>query len=179
MDARSSLRRVRLFLRDFRVVEASTSLADGQSLTTYLANRKSYVNVRDAKWTGTEEQVRHAVLRVDQILWGAAPDGDVPLITSSGHPKPRVVGIQLEGGLLMRAGLSFSEGQRVSDYLESAGTFIPVHAAVLLRSGRQSKEVNVTLGDVVLNQAAIQGVWESAGDLAPSAAAAAEAPLAR
>jgi hypothetical protein len=32
--------------------------------------------------------------------------------------------------------------------------------AQLLRSGRPPKQVNVHLGDVVLNQDAIQAVWE-------------------
>jgi hypothetical protein len=36
----------------------------------------------------------------------------------------------------------------------------PVRNAQLLRSGRPPKEVNVQLGDIVLNQQAIQAVWE-------------------
>jgi hypothetical protein len=32
--------------------------------------------------------------------------------------------------------------------------------AQLLRSGRPPKQVNITLGDIVLNQRAVQAVWE-------------------
>ena len=152
--------RLRLFLRDFRMVEASISLSPGQSLTSWLANRKSYVNLRGAHWASTNDHVQHAVLKVQQVLWAAAMDGDVPLITAMQPMTPRLVEIQLDGGLLVRGGLNVGERQRLSDYLESQAQFIPIRNAVLLRSGRPPKEVNVTLGDVVLNQDAVQAVWE-------------------
>jgi hypothetical protein len=71
-----------------------------------------------------------------------------------------MVEIQLDGGLLLRAGLLIAARQRLSDYLESTQQFIPMSNAQLLRSGRPPKKVNVTLGDIVLNQQAIQAVWE-------------------
>jgi len=163
VDANKALpRRLRLFLRDFRMVEATISLSPGQSLTTWLANRKSYVNLRGAQWASTNENVKHAVFRVQQVLWAASVDNDIPLLTASQLPAPRQVEIQLEGGLLLRGGLNIGEKQRLSDYLESQPQFIPVRGALLLRSGRPPKEVNVTLGDVVLNQEAVQAVWELA-----------------
>lgn len=163
VDANKALpRRLRLFLRDFRMVEATISLSPGQSLTTWLANRKSYVNLRGAQWASasTNDNVKHVVLRVQQVLWAASVDSDIPLLTASQLPAPRQVEIQLEGGLLLRGGLNIGEKQRLSDYLESQAQFIPVRNALLLRSGRPPKEVNVTLGDVVLNQEAVQAVWE-------------------
>jgi hypothetical protein len=39
-------RRLRLFLRDFRMIEAQISLAEGQALMQYFASRKQYVNMR-------------------------------------------------------------------------------------------------------------------------------------
>lgn len=154
-------RRLRLFLRDFRMVEASISLSPGQSLTTWIANRKSYVNLRGAHWASTNDNVQHAVLKVQQVLWAAALDGDIPLMTTTSQPlTPRMVEIQLDGGLLLRGGLIVSEKQRLSDYLESQAQFIPVRNGMLLRSGRPPKEVNVTLGDIVLNQEAVQAIWE-------------------
>lgn len=137
-------------------------LAEGHSLVSWLANRKSYVNLRGAKWSGSEESIFFAALKIDQILWAASVDNDIPLTTASAHLAPRLVEIQLEGGLLVRAGLSIGERQRLSDYLESLGVFIPVRNAQLLKSGRPPKDVNVTLGDIVLNQAAVQAVWEPA-----------------
>jgi hypothetical protein len=154
--------RMRIFLRDFRMLEAAVSLADGQALSTFFANRKSYINVRAAHWTGTEDSdVRHAVLRVDQVLWATAADGDVPLTNTPASSPGRIVEMQLDGGLLLRGALSLGDRQRLSDYLESAGPFVPVHDASLLRSGRPPRKVNVDLGGVVLNQDAIQAVWEA------------------
>lgn len=153
-------RRLRLFLRDFRMVEAQISLAEGQALMQYFASRKQYVNLRGARWASTGDNVRHAVLKVEQVLWAAAMDGDIPLLSANIATAPREVEIQLDGGLLVRAGLIIGEGQRLSDYLESQQQFLPVRNAQLLRSGRPPKEVNVALGDIVLNQAAVQAVWE-------------------
>lgn len=149
------------------MVEASISVAEGQSLQQYFANRKQYVNMRAAKWASSDEQVRHAVLKVEQVLWAAALDNDIPLINAAAQGTPREVEIQLDGGLLVRAGLSIGEGQRLSDYLEAQPQFIPVRAAQLLRSGRPAKEVNVALGDIVLNQMAVQAMWEVAAQKQP------------
>jgi hypothetical protein len=157
---KSPARRLRIFLRDFRMVEATVSLADGQALASYFANRKSYINLRGAHWAGTGDEVAHAVLKVEQVLWASAPEGGIPLTSASGTPGDRDVEIQLDGGLLVRGGLILSERQRLSDYLESSMQFIPIHNAQLLRSGRPPKKVNVHLGDIVLNQDAIQAVWE-------------------
>ena len=153
-------RRLRLFLRDFRMVEAQISLAEGQALMQYFASRKQYVNMRGARWASTNDNIRFAVLRVDQILWAAAMDNDIPLLGGTISTEPREVEIQLDGGLLVRAGLIIGGGQRLSDYLESQPQFLPVRNAQLLRSGRPPKEVNVALGDIVLNQTAVQAVWE-------------------
>lgn len=144
------------------MVEASITLAEGHSLVSWLANRKSYVNLRGARWSGSESSIFFAALKIDQILWAAAVDQDIPLTSASAHLAPRMVEIQLEGGLLVRAGLSIGERQRLSDYLESLGSFIPVRNAQLLKSGRPPKDVNVVLGDIVLNQVAVQAVWELA-----------------
>jgi hypothetical protein len=155
-------RRLRLFLRDFRMVEATIGLSEGQSLTQYFASRKQYVNLRAAKWASSSDVTRHAVLKIDQVLWAAALDNDIPLINAMAQNAPREVEVQLDGGLLVRAGLNVGEGQRLIDYLESQPQFVPMRSAQLLRSGRPPKEVNVSLGDIVLNQVAVQAVWEMA-----------------
>lgn len=158
-DGKNPTKRLRIFLRDFRMVEATVSLAEGQALASYFANRKAYVNLRGAHWAGTGEDIAHAALRVDQVLWSASPDGDIPL-TNAVSRGGRLVEIQLDGGLLVHGALMLSEQQRLSDYLESAGQFVPMLHAQLLRSGRPPKKVNVNLGDIVLNQDAVQAVWE-------------------
>jgi hypothetical protein len=157
---RSPTRRLRIFLRDFRLVDATVSLADGQALSSYFAHRRAYVNLSGLHWTGTGDDVEHAALRVAQVLWASAPDADVPLSNASAANRGRAVEIQIDGGLLVRGALIMSEKQRLSDYLEIAGPFLPVVGAQLLRSGRPPKKVNVVLGDVVINQDAIQAAWE-------------------
>ena len=167
-------RKLRLFLRDFRMIEATITVAENQALTTWLANRKSYVNLRGAKWASTDENIEHAVLKVQQVLWAASMDNDIPLTTAVTAVPPRLVEVQLEGGLLLRGGLSVGGNQRLSDYLDTHAQFIPIRNAVLLRSGRPPKEVNVTLGDVVLNQDAVQAMWEVEAQARGEAASVAE-----
>jgi hypothetical protein len=170
MDSgKASTRRLRLFLRDFRMLDARVSLAEKQALTSYFGSRKSYVNVLNARWANTDESFDHAVLRVDQVLWASAPDGDVPLVASSlPSSAAKEVEVSAEGGLLVYGGLALGDHQRLSDYLESAGAFIPIHNAKLLRSGRPPREVNVALGDIVLNQTAMQAMRASNARYAPN-----------
>ncbi|MGH7506579.1 MAG: hypothetical protein ACRELX_13045 [Longimicrobiales bacterium] len=166
---RSQTKHLRFFLRDFRMVEARVAVAEGQSLSSCLAHRKSYINLQDAHWSSTGERVEHAVLKIEQVLWAAALDPDLPLVNAA-LATPRAVDLQLDGGLQLRAGLNTGERQRLGDYLESAGAFIALRNAILLRSGRPPRKANVVLGDVVVNQAAIQAVWEVAsnpGEFAP------------
>lgn len=149
-----------MFLRDFRMIEAFVSVAEGQSLSSYFAHRRTYVNLRAAHWGDASSDRTHAVLRIDQILWATEPDGDMPLVSASGGGRRRSVEVQLEGGLLLRGGLPMGEQQRLSDFLESTSNFIALQDTHLLRSGRPPKQTNVVLGSVVVNQAAIQALWE-------------------
>ena len=157
---RSPTRRLRIFLRDFRMVEAAVQLADGQSLASFFAHRKGYLNLYEAFWPGTNERIEHAALKLDQVLWAASASDAVPLTVAAGHSPGRSIEVQLDGGLLLRAHLS-TGNQRLSDHLEAAGRFVTLTDAQLLRSGRPPKRVNVQLGDIVLNQEAIQAAWET------------------
>lgn len=159
-QTRSPARSLRIFLRDFRMVEATVSFAGGQSLAAFFTHRKSYLTLREALWAGTGERVENAVLKVEQVLWAAAVAADVPLAHVPAAAGGRTVELQLDGGLLVRARLIVSQQQRIGDYLEAAGRFVPLMDAQLLRSGRPPRRVNVQLGDIVLNQDAIQAVWE-------------------
>lgn len=145
------------------MIEAFVSAAEGQSLTSYVSNRRRYINLRAAHWADATSDHSHAALQVAHVLWASAPDGDMPLVNSSGVSRSRDVEMQLEDGLLVRGSLPMFEQQRLSDFLESTTTFIPVQAARLLRSGRPPKESNVDLGDIIVNQAALQAIWEAEG----------------
>jgi hypothetical protein len=160
--ARTRTRRLRLFLRDFRVVEANASFAAGQSLAHYLAQRRAWVTLLDAHWPGTGDRSPVIVLRVHQILWIETHNGEVPAVTSSAAPNPRAVEVRLDGGLVLFGCLPMLEGQRLADYLESTGAFIPLMQAHLLRNGRPPRKTNVVLHDVAINRDAIQTVSEAA-----------------
>ncbi len=167
--------RLRFFLRDFRVLEGVVGLGPGASLISVLASRKSYISLTDARWTGGEKPLEHLVLRVGQVIWAAAPAGDVPLVNAPLAVDTTVADLQLEGGIIIRGGLPLAPHQRLGDYLESAGPFLPVHKAVLLRSRHGGKPVGAALGDVAISQAMIEGAWEPAAGPAVELAAAPQA----
>jgi hypothetical protein len=100
-------------------------------------------------------------------MYAAAVEKDVPLVNTVPAAKPHGVEILLEGGLFLRGGLMLSPRQRLGDFLEAAGAFVPLHGVTLLRSGRPPRGHNVTWGDIVVNQDTIQAVWES-DDWAPA-----------
>lgn len=146
-------RRIRLFLRDHRILDADASVPDGQFLSTYLATRNRYVNLTAASWLGTGEDVPHLALKVDNILWAASQDGALRLTGAHAAVTARRVEVELEGGYMIAAGLLLVDNQRLTDYLQSAPSFVPLQDAELRPRGKK-------LGNVVVNQHAVQLVRE-------------------
>ncbi len=153
--------RIRFFLRDFRVLEGHVGLGAGSSLIALLVSRKGYVSLTDAQWSGMPESFPHLVLRVDQILWASAPAGDVPLVNAHRAAETTATELQVEGGILVRGQLPLAPRQRLGDYLEFAGPFIPLQHAVMLRSHQTGKPMEAPLGDVAVSQSVIEAAWES------------------
>lgn len=153
-------RKLRFFLRDFRNAEAYALLPDGLSLSSYLANRRGYLHLLDVQWQPSAERVEFAVLRTAQVMYACAVDDGVPLVNTVPAALPHGVELLVEGGLFLRGGLMLSPRQRLGDFLEAAGAFVPLLGVTLLRSGRPPRDHNVTWGDIVLNQDTIQAVWE-------------------
>lgn len=153
--------RLRFFLRDFRVLDGDVGLGVGSSLIALLVSRKGYVSLTGAQWSGMPEAFPHLVLRVDQILWASAPAGDVPLVNAHLAAESTTTDLQIEGGLVIRGRLPLAPRQRLGDYLESAGPFIPLQHAVMLRSRQTGKPMEALLGDVAVSQRVIEAAWES------------------
>ena len=161
-------RRLRLFLRDHRVLDANARVPRGQFLSTYLASRNRYVNLTGVRWLGTGEELPHMALKVDKIVWAASEDGQMELTSARAAGSARRVEVELEGGYLVSAGLLLVAKQRLTDYLQSAPTFVPLQGAELRPRDKE-------LGDVVVNQDAIQVVREvGGGDGEPTAGTIAE-----
>jgi hypothetical protein len=165
----SAPRRLRLFLRDHRVLDADARVPQGQTLATYLASRNRYVNLTGVDWLGTRSTVPHMALKVSTILWAASQDGDLPLTAAITSAAARRVDVEIEGGYLLSAGLLLVETQRLTEYLQSAPAFIPLRDAQL-RPRRKA------LGDVVVNQDAIQAVREVTDEDGTEGAGSAGAP---
>lgn len=144
-------KRLRLFLRDHRILDATLRVPDGQRLSMYLASRPRFLDLTDIDWMGLSEQDRQLALKVDQILWAGSEDGDLKAEQPEG--ECRRVEIELESGYLMRADLILDDHQPLTEYLHAAPAFVPLREAHLMPRGK-------SLGDVAVNQAAIQVVRE-------------------
>jgi hypothetical protein len=152
----SPQRRLRLFLRDHRILDASAAVPAGRDLAGYMASRNGYMELRDVEWVGTGERSPRLVLRVDAVLWASAGrDAALPLTGRPGSPGDRRVAVEVElrGGYLIAAHLSLVGDQELTAYLQAAPPFVPLRDAEL-------RPRHKALGDVVVNQASIQVIRE-------------------
>lgn len=165
----SKPRRVHLVLRDGSEVEGGIFLNPGQSLAPYLGTRKGgWVNLVEAKWLVPEAAaVAHAVLQCDHLMYAYHVDEDAAKsVTQNSTVVLRRVEVTLTNDTQIRGDLAIAERQRLSDFLFTAGKFIPLVGAVRVDTGAQ-------VGDIALNHAAVR-VLHDAGT--PSVGRAKEAP---
>ncbi|MEX2282727.1 MAG: hypothetical protein WEE89_09620, partial [Gemmatimonadota bacterium] len=146
-------RGLQLCLRDQALVDGTVFAADGTHLPTCLGNRKGWVNLTSVHFRNTGEKLPHIAVQTNRILWAASPSQEIPLMPVSQGASPRLVEMQLEGGVVLRGDLMLAQNQRLSDYLGAFGDFIP------LRDARQLPSGNV-IGDVAVNREAIERLRE-------------------
>ena len=154
----SKPRKVHLVLRDGAEVEGGIFLNDGQALAPYLGTRKGgWVNLVGATWlVPVEETVSHAVLQADHVMYAYGVDGDVPVHSvQAGSVALRSIEITLTNDARIRGDLAIANRQRLSDFLHTAGKFIPVVGVSRVDSGK-------TVGDIALNHAAVRVLRDAA-----------------
>lgn len=154
----SKPRKVHLVLRDGAEVEGGIFLNDGQALAPYLGTRKGgWVNLVEATWlVPVEETVSHAVLQADHVMYAYGVDGDVPVHSvQAGSVALRAIEITLTNDARIRGDLAIANRQRLSDFLHTAGKFIPVVGVSRVDSGK-------TVGDIALNHAAVRVLRDAA-----------------
>ncbi|MCE9601136.1 MAG: hypothetical protein K8S21_02845 [Gemmatimonadetes bacterium] len=147
-----------LVLRDGAEVEGGIFLNDGQALAPYLGTRKGgWVNLVGATWlVPIEETVSHAVLQADHVMYAYGVDGDVPVHSvQAGNVALRAIEITLTNDARIRGDLAIANRQRLSDFLHTAGKFIPVVGVSRVDSGK-------SVGDIALNHAAVRVLRDAA-----------------
>ena len=159
-DAASSapqVRRVRLLLRNQRLLDGMVHLPDGLDLATFLSTREGgWVNVTDARWLATGERVSHLVLKSGLVLWaGAVNEGD-DLLPRDADASPRSVKITLENRVTLHAELRLPAKRRLTDLLTACGSFFPVCDA-------RVDERGIAFGDIAVNRDAVHVVEDLAG----------------
>ena len=148
-------RKVHIVLRDGDVVDGGLYLTDGQALAPYLGTRKNgWVNVVSAVWQREGELHRHAVLQTDHIVIASATDKDYPVQPASQVGVPRAVDLLLDDGTRVQGSLYLAVRQRLSDFLSTCGTFLPLLGARRVHDGDE-------LGDIAVNSGCVRAVRDA------------------
>jgi general secretion pathway protein E len=147
-------RRIQFRMRTNGVLEASIPLADNQALAPFLANRRGSVNLQDAVWVDTGKRVDFLTVAEHEIVWARPLDRAVPLLNIAAAPEGahQQVEVVLAGGQTLRGRLGMIQGQRLSEYLSSAGTFLVLWDARL--------PDDRPLGDIAVNRSGLRSVRE-------------------
>lgn len=148
-------RKVHIVLRDGDVVDGGLYLNDAQALAPYLGTRKNgWVNVVNAIWQREGEVHGHAVLQTEHVVIASAPDRDYPVQPANTIGVARAVDILLEDGTRVQGSLYLADRQRLSDFLSTCGSFMPLLAARRVHDGTE-------LGDVAVNSGCVKAVRDA------------------
>jgi hypothetical protein len=142
-------RRVRLVLRDQRVVDGYVHLGGSGDLATFLATREGgWVNLTGVVWRAAGERARHVVLQGNLVLWAGALDGETALGPPTFADDARPVEVMLENRVTLHASLQAASSERLTDILMAWGQFIPMRDARLAGA-------DIGFGDIAVNREAI------------------------
>lgn len=146
-----SRRRVRLTLRNGRVVEGNIHVTEGQSLSLFLSTRRFFVNLTEASWgRGAGERLQHLAIRADHVYWACPMQADLQ-VTTTQQPTgvTRWAELVMDDGMVIHVGLYIAEEQRLTDYIDAASGFLPVRQAVVVDTAEKTGETVVNTGAVL------------------------------
>ena len=151
-------RRVRLLLRDQRLLDGLVHVPEDGDLASFLSTREGgWVNVTDVRWLASGERVAHLVLKASVVLWAGAAAGGDALLPRLGEGTPRPVKITLENRVTLHAELRLPVRHRLTDVLTACGDFFPVCDARVDARG-------IAFGDIAVNRDAVH-VVEDLGEM--------------
>ena len=147
---------VSIHLSGGRTLHGEIHIAEGQSLTGFLGEKRHFLNVTSARWDGEAEagMLPHLSLRMSNVVWAVPNDGSLYL-TSAETPSDdsRRVELHLVGGLVLDVTLNIANELRMSDYFDSGPSFIPLRQATVRSTGR-------TIDRLAVNHLAVLAIRE-------------------
>jgi type II secretory ATPase GspE/PulE/Tfp pilus assembly ATPase PilB-like protein len=146
-------RSARIVLRDGSVVEGDVHVTPGTSLARHLAAAGAWVNLTNASVPDRDEPVVHTAMQTGSILWAASLSDDLPVGTTLPDSSPRPVELALDGGMEICGTIHLPSAQRLSDFLEDSGPFLPLFDATLALG-------TAPLGDLVVSRSALHRIAE-------------------
>jgi|GEM_PF-1423757 len=146
-------RSARIVLRDGSVVEGDVHVTPGTSLARHLSAAGAWVNLTNASVPDRDEPVVHTAMQTGSILWAASLSDDLPVGTTLPDSSPRPVELALDGGMEIAGTIHLPSAQRLSDFLEDSGPFLPLFDATLALG-------TAPLGDLVVSRSALHRIAE-------------------
>ena len=140
-------------LRDGSVVEGDVHVTPGTSLARHLSAAGAWVNLTNASVPDRDEPVVHTAMQTGSILWAASLSDDLPVGTTLPDSSPRPVELALDGGMEIAGTIHLPSAQRLSDFLEDSGPFLPLFDATLALG-------TAPLGDLVVSRSALHRIAE-------------------
>lgn len=147
-------------LRGGRTVEGAIHIPDGISLPQFLGTKRKFLNltsVRDSASPGDQVPIGHLSLRMTNIIWIIPQDGTLHIDSASVQVEAkRSVEIELVDGLRLQVSLQIAEEQRMSDYLDSNWSFLPLWSAA-------DPDTEQVIERLVINHDAVLSIREIEG----------------
>lgn len=128
-------RPVRVHLTGNRTLEGQMHVAEGQSLIGFLDSKKAFLNLTSVRWLdgrGADDPLPHLSIRISQIVWVIPLDGSLALSSAMAPTEDsREVVLDLVGDQTLAVQLHIAAEQRMSDYIDSNPSFVPLRSARL------------------------------------------------
>ena len=134
-------RAVSVRLKNARSITGHIHITEGQSLSTFLSTKVSFLNLTDVRWSDApgDEPLPHISIRTEQIVWVEPMDPGLHL-SSAALPsaEARPVELQIDGGggvTRLTVQMHVARETRMSDYLDANPGFIPLWSVHLVDGG--------------------------------------------
>lgn len=131
-------------------------IAGGSTILEFLSAKSHFLNLTDVRSeiAGSPAQLHHLGVRLAEVSW-IQPLDEALHLTSASLPtdEAREVELHVAGGVVLHVLLHIAPETRLSDYLDSTTSFIPLTAARVVHTGD-------VMDRVALNHAAVLTVRE-------------------
>lgn len=144
-------RPVRVRLRGHRNLSGRIHIAEGEPLTRFLGSKGLFLNLTEVEWEGRrDERMPHLSVRLDEVTWVEPREPDLRLTTAvPPDEEGRRVELLVDDDLRLQVRIKLAPETRMSDYLESSPSFLPLWSVEL--QGRSDVATAIALNRTAIH----------------------------